>query len=86
MRVAIGLLLAAVFFGALFYVTASETSVECTVCVHYGAGDNCATVSGPDRQQAMRQATTTACAPLTSGVTQGMECDRTPPRSATCTD
>lgn len=79
-------MLAALFFGALLYVTAEETAVECTVCIRFGPGENCATVSGPDRDQAMSQAATTACAPLSSGVTEGMECNRTPPRSATCTD
>ncbi len=77
-------MVAALFFAAMFYVTTAETSVECTVCIRYGGGENCATVSGPDEQQVMMQAATTACAPLSNGVTEGMECTRTPPRSARC--
>ncbi len=84
MRLAGGLVLAALFFAALFYVTTAETSVECTVCMRYRGAENCATVSGPDARQAMMQATSTACSPLSSGVTEGMECDRTPPLKATC--
>jgi hypothetical protein len=85
LRVALGLLIAAAFLAALLYVTAAETSYECSVCVRYGGAESCATVSGPDEEQAMMQAVSTACAPLANGVTEGMECSRTPPRSARCT-
>lgn len=74
----------ALFLAAMVYVTTAETSVECTVCIRYAGAENCATVSGPDEQQTRMQAATTACAPLSSGVTEGMECTRTPPRSARC--
>ena len=77
-------MIAALFFAAMFYVTTAETSVECVVCIRYNGAENCATVSGPDEQQVIMQAATTACAPLATGVTQGMECARTPPRSARC--
>ena len=85
MRVAGGILLAVLFFAAMFYVTREETSVECTVCIRFGGAENCATVSGPDEQQARMQATSTACAPLSNGVTEGMECNRTVPSMARCT-
>lgn len=84
MRLAGGLLLAALFLAAIFYVTRTETAVECTVCIRYGGAENCATVSGPDEQQVRMQATSTACAPLSSGVTEGMECSRTPPSMVRC--
>ncbi|MFP6630761.1 MAG: hypothetical protein VCC67_17165 [Myxococcota bacterium] len=84
MRILAGVVIAAIFLVAMLYVTATETSVECVVCIRYGGGENCATVSGPDEEMARMQATTTACVPLSRGVTQGMECARTPPRSARC--
>jgi hypothetical protein len=86
LRVAGGLLVGVLFIAALIYVTTAETSVECTVCIRFGGAENCATVSGPDPRQAMMQATTTACAPISSGVTEGMKCDRTPPMKAECTE
>ena len=86
MRVAGGLLCAALFFAAIFYVTRAETSVECEVCIRFGGAENCATVTGPDEQQARMQATSTACAPLSSGVTEGMECSRTIPSRVRCSD
>jgi hypothetical protein len=84
LRVLAGVVIAAIFLAAMFWVTTAETSVECTVCIHYGGAENCATVSGPDQELALMQAATTACAPLSNGVTEGMECTRTPPRSARC--
>ena len=86
MRVVAGVVIAAAFLAAMLYVTRAETSVECRVCIHYGGAENCATVSGPDRELAMMQAATTACAPLSNGVSEGMQCTRTPPRSARCSD
>jgi hypothetical protein len=84
-RIAGGLLCAGLFFAAMFWMTRAETSVECTVCIRYGGSESCATVSGPDERQARMQAASTACAPLSAGVTQGMECSRTPPSTARCT-
>jgi hypothetical protein len=84
LRVAVGLLLAGLFLAAMFYVTASESSVECTVCIRFGGVENCATVSGPDELSAVAQATSTACVPLSSGVTESMECGRTPPGRVSC--
>ena len=63
MRAWVGVLVAAVFLAVMFYVTRSETTVECSVCIRFNGIENCATVSGPDQAQAMMQATSTACAP-----------------------
>ena len=84
MRTLAGVLIAALFVAVMFYVTRSETSVECSVCIRFNGAENCATVSGPDEAQVMMQATSTACAPLSSGVSEGMKCTRTPPHSARC--
>jgi hypothetical protein len=86
LRIAAGLVCAAVFFAALYYVTLAESSVSCTVCLDFGGGQSCKTVAAPDREQAIAQAMSTACASLSAGVTQGMSCMRTRPRSTTCTE
>ena len=41
-------------------------------------------VAAPDREQAISQAMSTACAKLSSGVTQGMACMRVQPISTRC--
>lgn len=86
MRTLIALAAAAIFLAALFVATTREASVECEVCVEFGGATACRTARARDREAAMRGAVSTACAVLASGVTPGMACDRTPPRSAQCSD
>jgi hypothetical protein len=86
MRVAIGVLLVLVFLAALVFATLRETAVACEVCVEFGGQDACRRSSAADREQALQMAQSTACAVLSAGVTQGLQCQRTPPRSAKCLD
>jgi hypothetical protein len=72
--------------AALIYTTLSETGVECEVCVDYRGQSMCKTVTAPDRTQAIQQATATACALLSSGVTAGMECNSAPPSITRCSE
>ncbi len=78
--------IAVAFFAALFFATGREAAVECEVCLEFGGRSACRTGSASDREGARRGAGTAACAVLASGVTQGMACDRTPPRSVRCTE
>ena len=84
MRLAAGLAVAAVFAAALVYATLSESQVECEVCMRFGGRSACQTVAAIDRDRALAMAVSGACSILTGGVTRGMECGRTPPRSVTC--
>jgi hypothetical protein len=79
-----GLFAAALFNAALLSTTLAESGAECEVCVDYGGRSSCQTVSAPDSAQAIQQATATACAILSSGVTAGMACNSTPPSSTRC--
>jgi hypothetical protein len=85
-RVLAGLLLGVAFLAALVFVTRSQSAVECELCVDFGGRTACRTASAEDRDAAQRAAASAACAVLSSGVTQGLECDRTPPRSVRCSD
>jgi hypothetical protein len=85
-RVLAGLTLGAAFLAALFFATQRESAVECELCLEFGGRRACRTASGADREAAVRGARTAACAVLSSGVTQGLECDRTAPRSLRCSD
>jgi hypothetical protein len=85
-RVVGGLIAAALFVGAMLLATSREASVECDVCMDFGGGSRCSTSSARDRNSALRGAVANACAVLSNGVTQGMECDRTPPRSVRCSE
>jgi len=39
LRILAGVVIAAIFLVAMLYVTATETSVECVVCIRYGGGE-----------------------------------------------
>ena len=86
LRGAVGLLVAAAFVAALVLATRREVSVLCTVCMEYAGQTACRSAAGADRESAARGAAGAACSILASGVTRGLECDRTPPRSIECGD
>ena len=77
---------AAIFLAALVFATTREAAVECEVCMEFAGETACRTARAGDREAALRGAVSTACAVLSSGVTSGMACDRTPPRSVRCTE
>jgi hypothetical protein len=85
-RVVGGLIAAALFVGAMILATSREASVECEVCIDFAGGSKCSKSSARDRDSALRGAIANACADLSNGVTQGLECDRTPPRSVRCSE
>jgi hypothetical protein len=86
MRTIVGILIGALFVGAMIYAVMAESRVECEVCVAYRGETACRTSTAVDRKQAISGAVTSACAVLSSGVTDGIECGSTPPRSQTCSD
>jgi len=73
-----------IFIAALLYATFGMGGVDCEVCVEYRGRSECRTVTAPDREQAIAQATATVCALISGGVTDSMECSRTPPTSLRC--
>ena len=84
MRTAIGVALALLFLAALVLATLRETAITCEACIDFNGRSACRRSSAADRDEALRMAQSTACAELAGGVTQGMACQRTPPRTAQC--
>lgn len=81
-KIAIALL----FVGAMLYATFGMGGAECEVCLEFRGRSACATVSAQGRDEAIQQATSTACAGVSGGVTQTMECNRTFPLSVHCSE
>jgi hypothetical protein len=79
-----GWMLGAAFLAALLWTTLAQSGAECEVCLDYGGESVCRTVAAADREAASQQAIASACAVLSRGVTEGLECQRTPPRSLRC--
>ena len=82
----VGWLIAAAFVAGLLATTLREARVECEVCIEFGGGTACRSVAAGTRDDAVSQATSTACAVLASGVTEVIACQRTRPRSLQCSD
>jgi hypothetical protein len=86
MRTIVGISIGALFIGAMIYAVMAESRVECKVCVVYRGETVCRTSTAADRPQAIAGAVASACAVLSSGVTDGIECRSIPLRSQTCSD
>jgi len=86
MRTIVGILIGALFVAAMVYAVMAESRVECEVCVAYRGQTVCRTSTAVDRGQAISAAISSACAVLSGGVTDGIDCANTPPRSQTCSD
>ena len=83
-RAFVGVLCGALFLATLIYVTMAETGTECEVCVDFAGRNACSIARGGDRDQAIQQALSSACAVITSGVTEVVKCTATVPSSARC--
>ena len=78
-------LLVALAFGAfLLWSTLASQHAECTVTVEYAGARGAGTASAVSEADAVREAQTAACGPLTQGMNDRIACSRTPPLSRRC--
>ena len=68
----------------MWFLSAGQAGVECEACMTFGGRTHCGTARGADEAEARRSAISTACAPLTRGVTETLDCDRAAPHSLRC--
>jgi len=71
------------FIAYVVYSSLGSQNYRLEVCVEYQGQSACATATGSTRQEAQRTATDTACAKVTSGMTNTMSCSQRPPISVT---
>ena len=79
-----GLVFGLVVLGVLIYSTVGLSQYSCAVCITYNRQQNCSTSSAPTEEEAVRTATDVACAPISSGMTESIQCTNTPPDSIDC--
>jgi hypothetical protein len=78
-------LLVVVLFGAfLLWSTLASQHVECTVVVAFAQDQGSGTASAASRDDAIREAQTVACGPLSQGMNDRIACSRVPPVSTRC--
>lgn len=85
-RTAVGTLLGLAFIAAVIWSAFEATQVQCEICVEYKGRSACSTAQAADVLQAEAQALSGACSQVTGGVTETLECDRTPPVTRRCTE
>jgi hypothetical protein len=73
-----------VLIAVVVYSTFQIGGVRCEVCIQFHGREVCRSVDGTTEAEALSAATTNACALLTSGVTNVLACERTPPRVSEC--
>ena len=78
-------LLVVLLFGAfLLWSTLASQHVECSVVVAFAGAQGNGTASASSREDALREAQTAACGPLTGGMNDRIACSRVPPVSSRC--
>ena len=75
----IGVALMLVVFGVILYSTMTMSQHRVKVCMQFMGKMNCATAAGSTKEYALRQAVSTACAPISGGVTVTLQCERSEP-------
>ena len=74
------------FVGLLVYSSLGLRRHRVEACMSFQGRTACRTVSAATRDQALRTATENACALISSGMTDSMACDSTPPVRVTWLD
>ena len=78
-------LLALLAFAAiLLWSTLTSQHVECTVTVTFAGTERSGSASAASESDALREAQTAACGPLTSGMDERIACGRVPPIRQQC--
>jgi len=78
------LLLIAGFVAFLLWSTLSSQRAECSVSVEFQGRKGTATASGASEEDAIREAQTTACGPLTGSMDDRIACSKVQPVSRQC--
>ncbi len=82
----LGIVIAVGIVVALVLSTINLRQHRCEVCITYNGRTNCAVASGTTRKEAQGSATNTACASISGGVTQTIQCGNTVPDKVTWLD
>ena len=75
----LGIIVAVVIVAVLVLSSLQLRQHTCEVCITFGGQTNCAIASGTTRKEAQGSATSTACASISGGVTQSIQCGNTAP-------
>lgn len=72
------------FVAFLLWSTLASQRVECTVAVDFRGRSGSATASAASEKNAVSEAQTAACGPITGSMDETIACSNTPPVSRRC--
>ena len=72
------------FIGIVVYLSTTIAQVECEVCITFGNGTVCRIAASDTREASITSAVTSACSALSSGMTDSIRCQNTPPERVDC--
>lgn len=79
-----GIIFVVVMLVMIVYMTFSlGKRVRGEVCMEFNGRSTCKTVSGDTREHVLQTAASNACADISSGVTDTINCEHAPPKSVT---
>ena len=84
LKIAIPVVLGALFVIYLIYSTVGLASVTCEVCVEFRGRMDCRTASGTSAEEATNTAVNNACALITNGRDESISCTSSPPQTVMC--
>jgi preprotein translocase subunit SecF len=74
----------AAIVAVFFYMSTARATQECSVCMEFQGGSNCATAAGATPAEATETAHRTACGPLVRGMNETIACDNREAVSVQC--
>jgi hypothetical protein len=77
----LGILFAVVVLGYLVISSFQRQPYRCQICITFKGRRDCGTGAAQSESDAVRTATTIACAQISGGVTESNQCENTPPDS-----
>ncbi len=77
----LAILFALLVLGYLVSSSFKRQAFRCQVCITYKGRRDCGTGAAQTEMEALRTATTTACAQISGGVIEANQCENTPPDS-----
>jgi hypothetical protein len=78
-----GIIFVVVAIALIVYSSASNKNVRGEVCMEFNGRTACKTVSGENKEFVIQTARTGACAEISGGVTDTIQCEHATPRSIT---
>ncbi len=85
-RVLAAIVSVAALVAILVYGSMGTVQAECELCVEFNGRTECRRGSGTDHEEAQQAAQKAACAVMSSGMAESVNCQRVPPTNVRCGD